>query len=83
MINYDLILQKQKLLGADRFTLAANANETMCLHFHFDRHWRVFDSKAAVFRNAENRDFRLAVNSPVYGTDFEVWEYEAGTLTQY
>jgi hypothetical protein len=50
MINYDLILQKQKLLGADRFTLAANANETMCLHFHFDRHWRVFDSKAAVFR---------------------------------
>lgn len=61
MINYDLTLQKQKLLGADRFTLAANANETMCLHFHFDRHWRVFDSKAAVFRNAENRYLILEI----------------------
>ena len=35
------------------------------------------------FRDAENRDFRIAINSPVYGTEFEVWEYEAGTLTQY
>lgn len=55
------MLEKQRLLGADRFLIAANANETMCLHFHFDRHWRCFDSKTAVFRNAENRYFIIEI----------------------
>jgi hypothetical protein len=35
------------------------------------------------FKDAKNRDFRIALDSPVLGTDFEVWDYEAGTLTQY
>ncbi len=35
------------------------------------------------FRDAKNRDFRIALDSPVFGTDFEVWVYEAGTRTQY
>lgn len=61
MITYDLMLEKQYLLGADRFKVAANANETLCLHFHFDRHWRCFDSKAAVFRNSENRYFIIEI----------------------
>lgn len=51
MIKYDLTLEKQRLIGADKFSVAANANETVCLCFHFDRSWRRFDSKAAVFRN--------------------------------
>lgn len=52
MIKYDLTLEKQRLIGADKFSVAANANETVCLCFHFDRSWRRFDSKAAVFRNS-------------------------------
>lgn len=35
------------------------------------------------FKDAENRNFTLALNSPVYETEFEVWEYEAGTRTKY
>ena len=35
------------------------------------------------FRDIEKRDFKLAINSPVHNTDFEVWEYEAGTRIQY
>ncbi len=53
MITYDLVLEKQRLIGADRFSFAANANETLCLRFNFDRHWRRFDSKAVVFRNSD------------------------------
>ncbi|MBR6531217.1 MAG: hypothetical protein IKT61_01795 [Clostridia bacterium] len=63
MITYDLMLEKQRLLGADRFTLAANANETLCLRFNFDRHWRCFDSKAAVFRNASGEYFIIEITS--------------------
>lgn len=52
MVTYDLMLERQRLIGADRFSIAANANETVSLRFHFDRSWRRFDSKAAVFRNS-------------------------------
>lgn len=61
MITYDLMLEKQRLVGADRFSLAANANETLCLRFHFDRNWRCFDSKAAVFRNLKQQYYIIEV----------------------
>lgn len=68
MITYDLMLDRQRLIGADKFSVAANANETLSLRFHFDRHWRRFDSKAAVFRNTDGeyyiievKDFRAQV----------------------
>ena len=32
-----------------------------------------------IFKDAENRDFTLAENSPALQTDFEAWEYKAGT----
>jgi hypothetical protein len=35
------------------------------------------------FKNAENRNFTLSLNSPALDTGFEAWEYEAGTRTQY
>lgn len=34
-----------------------------------------------LFKDAENRDFTLALNSPALETGFEVWEYSAGTKT--
>lgn len=61
MITYDLTLEKQRLLGADRFSVAANANETLYLRFNFDRHWRRFDSKAAVFRNSDNQFYIIEI----------------------
>lgn len=32
-----------------------------------------------IFKDAENRDFTLAQNSPALETGFELWEYKAGT----
>lgn len=61
MITYDLVLEKQRLIGADRFSLAANANETLCLRFNFDRHWRRFDSKAVVFRNSDMQYYIIEI----------------------
>ncbi len=34
-----------------------------------------------LFKDAANRDFTLATNSPALDTGFEPWEYNAGTLT--
>ena len=34
-----------------------------------------------LFRDAANRDFTLATNSPAFSTGFEAWEYDAGTRT--
>lgn len=61
MITYDLMLVKQQLKGADKFSIAANANETVCLRFHFDCNWRRFDSKAAVFRNSDSKYFIIEI----------------------
>lgn len=36
-----------------------------------------------VFKDVENRDFTLAANSPVLGTGFIPWEYNAGTITKF
>ncbi|MBQ8209493.1 MAG: right-handed parallel beta-helix repeat-containing protein [Clostridia bacterium] len=36
-----------------------------------------------LFRDAENRDFTLATNSPALDTGFEPWEYNAGTITKF
>jgi len=35
------------------------------------------------FRDAENRDFKINPDSPVFETNFEVWEYAAGTRIKY
>ncbi len=61
MVTYDLMLEKQRLLGADKFSIAANANETVCLHFHFDRSWRRFDSKAAIFKNPNGKFYIIEI----------------------
>ncbi len=36
-----------------------------------------------LFKDAENRDFTLAENSPAFDAGFESWEYNAGTITQF
>lgn len=61
MVTYDLMLERQRLIGADKFSVAANANETVSLHFHFDRSWRRFDSKAAVFRNFASKYYIIEI----------------------
>jgi parallel beta-helix repeat protein len=35
------------------------------------------------FKDAENRNFTLSLNSPALDTGFEAWEYEAGTRIKY
>lgn len=36
-----------------------------------------------LFKDAENRDFTLAENSPAFDTGFTPWEYRAGTTTEF
>ncbi len=36
-----------------------------------------------LFKDAKNRDFTLATNSPALSTGFEAWEYDAGTYTKF
>ncbi len=36
-----------------------------------------------LFKDAENRDFTLAENSPALETGFKPWTYDAGTLTKF
>ena len=35
-----------------------------------------------LFKDAENRDFTLAENSPAFDGGFKPWEYNAGTITE-
>ncbi|MBQ7115706.1 MAG: right-handed parallel beta-helix repeat-containing protein [Clostridia bacterium] len=35
-----------------------------------------------LFKDAQNRDFTLAENSPAFDGGFEPWEYNAGTITE-
>ena len=35
-----------------------------------------------LFKDAQNRDFTLAKNSPAFDGGFEPWEYNAGTITE-
>lgn len=35
------------------------------------------------FKDANNRDFRLSLNSPALGVGFEPWDYDAGTRTKF
>lgn len=72
MVTYDLMLERQRLFGADKFSIAANSNETVCLRFHFDRHWRRFDSKAAVFRNGKNEYYIIEINQNRVSVPWEV-----------
>ncbi len=76
MITYDLMLDKQRLIGADKFTIAANANDTVCLHFHFDRSWRRFDSKAAVFRNSASEYYIIEITADRAKVPWEVLTYQ-------
>ncbi len=72
MITYDLVLHKQQLIGAEKFSVAANANRSICLHFHFDRYWRQFDSKAVVFRNSDAQYYIIPVRYDRVGVPWEV-----------
>ncbi len=76
MIKYDLTLEKQRLIGADKFSIAANANETVCLCFHFDRSWRRFDSKAAVFRNSSSEYYIIEIISDRVKVPWEVLTHQ-------
>ncbi len=61
MVTYDLMLERQRLLGAEKFSIAANANETISLRFNFDKSWRRFDSKAAVFKNQKGEFYIIEI----------------------
>ena len=78
MITYELTLQGQNLLGADKFSIAAESNESVQLRFHFDRSWRIFDSKAAVFRDSMHRYYVLDIPSCCVTVPWEVLRDDSG-----
>lgn len=61
MVRYDLKIEKQKIYGAEKIAVAANANKTVRLRFYFDPSWRIFDAKAAIFRTADNRYYIIEI----------------------
>lgn len=72
MITYELSLERQNLLGADKFSIAAESNETVSFRFHFDRSWRIFDTKAAVFKSSAGNYYVLDIRSNCVTVPWEV-----------
>ena len=72
MVYYDLRIEKQRIYGADKIAIAADANETVSFRFHFDANWRIFDSKAAIFRTAENKFYIIEVKHSAVTVPWEV-----------
>lgn len=72
MIIYNLSLERQNILGADKFSVAADANKTVGFRFHFDRSWRIFDTKAAVFKDSMNKYYALDIASDSVIVPWEV-----------
>lgn len=72
MITYDLSLERQNLLGADKFSVAAESNETVSFRFHFDRSWRIFDTKAAVFKSSHGKYYVMDIVSNSVTVPWEV-----------
>lgn len=72
MIIYDLNVTRQRIFGAERIALAAEANKILALRFSFDRHWREFDSKAAIFRNHAGEYYIIEVCNNIVQIPWEV-----------
>ncbi len=72
MITYELSLERQNILGADKFSIAADSNETVNLRFHFDRSWRIFGTKAAVFKGSDNKYYVLDIHLSCVTVPWEV-----------
>lgn len=78
MITYDLSLERQNLLGADKFSIAADSNETVSFRFHFDRSWRIFDTKAAVFKSSKGKYYVLDIKANCVTVPWEVLRDTSG-----
>lgn len=78
MITYDLSLERQNLLGADKFSIAADSNETVSFRFHFDRSWRIFDTKAAVFKSSKGRYYVIDIKANCVNVPWEVLRDTSG-----
>lgn len=78
MIIYDLTVERQNLIGADKFTIAAEANKTVGFRFHFDRSWRIFDTKAAVFKNSRGKYYVLEIKANCVSVPWEVLRDDKG-----
>lgn len=72
MVNYDLRIEKQRIFGAEKIAIAANANETISLRFHFDANWRIFDAKAAIFRTEKNEYYIIEIKESSVTVPWEV-----------
>lgn len=72
MITYELSLERQNLLGADKFSIAAESNETISFRFHFDKSWRNFDTKAAVFKSSDGHYYVLDITGNCVTVPWEV-----------
>lgn len=65
MVLFDLTVEKQNIHGADHVSLAASANKTIGLRFHFDRHWRDFSSRAAIFKNHSGEYYIIEIKNNI------------------
>lgn len=72
MVNYDLRIEKQKIFGADKIAIAANANETVSFRFSFDANWRIFDSKAAIFKTFDDKYYIIEIKGLAVTVPWEV-----------
>lgn len=76
MVIFDLDVVKQQIFGAEKVALAANANKTIFLRFHFDGSWRILDSRAAIFRTADNKFYIIEAKHCSVQVPWEVLTFD-------
>lgn len=72
MVYYNLRIEKQRIFGADKISIAANANKTISIRFQFDESWRIYSSKAAIFKTADNRYYIIELIGSTVKIPWEV-----------
>jgi hypothetical protein len=76
MVIFDLTVEKQQIYGAEKIALAADANDTIAFRFHFDRNWRIFDSKAAIFKNSDGEFYIIEIKDSKATVPWEVLTHD-------
>ncbi len=72
MISHTLKVTGQRIFGAEKITLATDANNTVRFKFDFDKEWRKFSQKAAVFGRIDQEPLIVAIDGNFVIVPWEV-----------
>lgn len=72
MVYYDLRVERQNIFGSEKISIAADANKTVAFRIHFDAGWRVYDQKAAIFKNLKGQYYIIEIKGSEVRVPWEV-----------